>query len=145
VRGGERPTVYLPSVAVSVVFQTWLTVRGKSPGAYVSRRKCGEEAEPSPLTRRCAVDRFRNRAQICGGSPCPLRGDFRCDFLPDLLMLNRYCYSAKVSWSCQSYNDSSNTIAGVRVCWWNWLSIQCYRPIAAVGKTSNFAVPYPRL
>ena len=82
-KGGKDRTVYLPSVAVSVV-SDWLTVRGKSPGALLCPVRKGSTVELRHLTAQAVlliVQKRANEAGVASFSP----HDFRRTFCSDLL------------------------------------------------------------
>lgn len=82
-KGGKDRTVYLPSVAVSVV-SDWLTVRGKSPGALLCPVRKGSTVELRHLTAQAVlliVQKRANEAGVAEFSP----HDFRRTFCSDLL------------------------------------------------------------
>lgn len=82
-KGGKDRTVYLPSVAVSVV-SDWLTVRGKLPGALLCPVRKGSRVELRHLTAQAVlliVQKRANEAGVAEFSP----HDFRRTFCSDLL------------------------------------------------------------
>ena len=82
-KGGKDRTVYLPSVALSVL-SDWLTIRDKSPGPLLCPVRKGGRLELRHLTAQAVlliVQKRANEAGVASFSP----HDFRRTFCSDLL------------------------------------------------------------
>ena len=82
-KGGKDRTVYLSSVAVSVV-SDWLTVRGKLPGALLCPVRKGSRVELRHLTAQAVLLIVQKRAKEAGVASFSPH-DFRRTFCSDLL------------------------------------------------------------
>ncbi|MBD2066030.1 tyrosine-type recombinase/integrase [Leptolyngbya sp. FACHB-671] len=82
-KGGKDRTVYLSSVAVTVV-EDWLTIRGKKPGPLLCPIRKGGKIQPRRMTPQAVLLILRKRAAEAGVESFSPH-DFRRTFCSDLL------------------------------------------------------------